>query len=65
MQAAGPQFSPLLSTTAPGALVLVDERDYERAQELYNSFFGSDTTPLTGTTAEEDEEAAAADGETV
>ena len=50
-------FSPLLSTTSPGAVVLVDERDFERAQELYNSFFGADTTPLTGTT---DEEAAAA-----
>lgn len=49
-------FSPLLSTTAPGAVVLVDERDYDRAMELYNAFFGSDTTPLTGTTAEEDEE---------
>ena len=47
-------FSPLLSTTAPGALILVDERDFDRAQELYNSFFGSDTTPLTGTTVEED-----------
>jgi hypothetical protein len=50
-------FSPLLSTTAPGALVLVDERDFDRAQELYNSFFGQDTTPLTGTTDEEDNEA--------
>ena len=49
-------FSPLLSTTAPGALVLVDERDFDRAQEIYNSFFGSDTTPLTGTTDEEKEE---------
>ena len=54
-------FSPLLSTTAPGALVLVDERDLERAQELYESFFGSDTTPLTGTTLEEDEEIASDD----
>jgi hypothetical protein len=51
-------FSPLLSTTAPGALVLVDERDYDRALELYNAFFGGDTTPLTGTTLDEDEEAA-------
>jgi hypothetical protein len=50
-------FSPLLSTTAPGALVLVDERDLDRAQELYNSFFGADTTPLTGLTDEEEEEA--------
>jgi hypothetical protein len=57
-------FSPLLSTSAPGALVLVDERDFERAQELYNSFFGSDTTPLTGTTLEEDEEIASDDDDT-
>ena len=49
-------FSPLLSTTSPGALVLVDERDLARAEELYESFFGSDTTPLTGTTLAEDEE---------
>ena len=48
-------FSPLLSTTSPGAVVLVDERDYDRAMEIYNAFFGSDTTPLTGTTLEEDE----------
>ena len=47
-------FSPLLSTTAPGAVVLVDERDFDRAQEIYNSFFGSDTTPLTGATDEEE-----------
>jgi hypothetical protein len=49
-------FSPLLSTTAPGALVLVDERDFDRAQEIYESFFGGDTTPLTGTTDEEEDE---------
>ena len=50
-------FSPLLSAASPGALVLVDERDYDRAQELYASFFGSDITPLTGATGgEEDEE---------
>ena len=49
-------FSPLLSSTSPGAVVLVDERDYDRAMELYNAFFGQDTTPLTGTTLEEDEE---------
>jgi hypothetical protein len=47
-------FSPLLSTTSPGALVLVDERDFDRAQELYNSFFGDDATPLTGATDEEE-----------
>ena len=46
-------FSPLLSTTAPGARVLVDERDLDRAQEIYQSFFGGDTTPLTGETREE------------
>ncbi len=49
-------FSPLLSTSSPGAIVLVDERDFDRAQELYNSFFGGDTTPLTGTTLEEEED---------
>jgi hypothetical protein len=49
-------LSPLLSTTAPGALVLVDERDLDRAQEIYNSFFGQDTTPLTGATGEEETE---------
>ena len=49
-------FSPLLSTSAPGALVLVDERDFDRAQEIYESFFGQDTTPLTGATHEEEDE---------
>jgi hypothetical protein len=49
-------FSPLLSATSPGAIVLVDERDYDRAQELYNAFFGQDTTPLTGTTVDEEEQ---------
>jgi Putative prokaryotic signal transducing protein len=49
-------FSPLFSATAPGAKVLVDERDYDRALELYKAYFGDDTTPLTGTTIEEDEE---------
>ncbi len=51
-------FSPLLSTTSPGALVLVDERDLARAQELYESFFGGDTTPLTGSSLEDHAEAA-------
>jgi len=41
-------FSPLLSATAVGAVILVDERDFDRAQEVYRAFFGSDTTPLTG-----------------
>jgi hypothetical protein len=49
-------FSPLLSTTSPGAVILVDERDYDRAQEIYNSFFGADTTPLTGATADEEDD---------
>lgn len=49
-------FSPLLSSTAPGAVILVDERDLDRAQELYAAFFGDDTTPLTGTLITEDEE---------
>lgn len=51
-------LSPLLSTVEPGATVLVDERDYDRALELYEAFFGEDTSPLTGSnTEEEDEEA--------
>ncbi len=48
-------LSPALSTVSPGATVLVDERDFYRAMELYKAFFGSDITPLTGTTIEEDE----------
>lgn len=47
-------LSPLLSATAEGSIVLVDERDFDRAQELYSAFFGSDTTPLTGGAAGED-----------
>ncbi|HEX8501533.1 MAG TPA: DUF2007 domain-containing protein [Pyrinomonadaceae bacterium] len=49
-------FSPLLSAASPGALVLVDERDFDRARELYDSFFGGDITPLTGATDEEESE---------
>ena len=49
-------FSPLLSSASPGALVLVDERDLDRARELYDSFFGGDITPLTGATEEEEQE---------
>ena len=49
-------FSPLLSAASPGALVLVDERDFDRAQEIYDSFFGGDITPLTGATDEEEGE---------
>jgi len=47
-------FSPLLSATAVGAVILVDERDFDRAQEVYRAFFGSDTTPLTGGMPEDD-----------
>ena len=48
-------FSPVFSATSPGVAVLVDERDYDRAKELYASFFGDDTSPLTGPASEEDE----------
>jgi putative signal transducing protein len=48
-------FSAALSSTALGAAVLVDERDYDRAEELYHSIFAEDTTPLTGAEVEEDE----------
>jgi putative signal transducing protein len=48
-------FSPLLSQVSPGG-VLVDERDLDRAQEIYASFFGEDTSPLTGPASEDDEE---------
>jgi hypothetical protein len=48
-------FSPLLSSTADGALILVDERDFDRAREVYSAFFGNDTTPLTGGIPGEDE----------
>src|SRR2546423_12346124 len=41
-------FSPVFSAVSPGAAVLVDERDLDRAKELYASFFGDDTSPLTG-----------------
>src|SRR6266849_568752 len=53
---ASDQFSPLFSVMAPGAVVLVDERDLDRARELYASFFGEDTSPLTGPASDEDEE---------
>src|SRR5437870_13882069 len=51
-------FSPVFSATSPGVAVLVDERDFDRAKELYASFFGEDTSPLTGPASEEDEEEA-------
>jgi hypothetical protein len=40
-------------------VILVDERDADRALEVYRAFFGADTTPLTGGPTEdelEDEE---------
>lgn len=49
-------LSPLLSATSEGAVVFVDERDADRAREVYNAFFGEDTTPLTGGPGDEDEE---------
>src|SRR5215211_3267847 len=48
-------FSPLLSATSEGAIIFVDERDADRATELYNAFFGRDTTPLTGGLIEDEE----------
>ena len=49
-------FSPLLSAMSSGAILLVDERDFDRAQEIYASFFGADTTPLTGGIPSDDED---------
>src|SRR5213593_4531763 len=49
-------FSPVFSAVSPGVAVLVDERDLDRAKELYASFFGEDTSPLTGPTDETYEE---------
>lgn len=48
-------LSPLLSATAEGAIIFVDERDLDRASEIYASFFGDDSTPLTGGETEEHE----------
>ncbi len=48
-------LSPLLSATSEGAVILVDERDFDRAQEIYSAFFGGDTTPLTGGSPEDEE----------
>jgi hypothetical protein len=46
----------LLSATREGAIILVDERDYDRANEIYSSFFGGDVSPLTGGLADTEEE---------
>ena len=48
-------FSPVFSAVSPGVAVLVDERDLDRARELYAAFFGEDTSPLTGPATEDDE----------
>ena len=49
-------FSPVFSAVSPGVAVLVDERDLDRAQEIYASFFGEDTSPLTGPAEEESDD---------
>jgi hypothetical protein len=49
-------LSPLLSATSEGAEIFVDERDFDRAMEVYDAFFGRDTTPLTGGPVEYEEE---------
>jgi hypothetical protein len=41
-------LSPALSGTGEGAAVLVDERDYDPAMEIYTAYFGNDSSPLTG-----------------
>lgn len=48
-------FSPVFSATSPGVAVLVDERDFDRSRELYEAFFGDDTSPLTGPAGEDEE----------
>jgi lauroyl/myristoyl acyltransferase len=49
-------FAPVFSAVSPGVAILVDERDLDRARELYASFFGQDTSPLTGPAGEAEEE---------
>ena len=56
-------LSPLLSATSEGAVILVDQRDADRATEIYSAFFGGDTTPLTGGILDEDEDDEAEDEE--
>lgn len=50
-------FSPVFSAVSPGVAVLVDERDLDRATEIYASFFGEDTSPLTGPAADAEDNA--------
>jgi len=59
VKSANDAFSPVFSAVSPGAAVLVDERDLDRAKELYASFFGEDTSPLTGPANEGAEETVA------
>jgi putative signal transducing protein len=47
-------FSAVFSAVSPGVAVIVDERDLDRARELYAAFFGDDTSPLTGSTSEDE-----------
>lgn len=56
VRSANDAFSPAFSAVSPGAAVLVDERDLDKARELYASFFGEDTSPLTGPASEGEEE---------
>jgi hypothetical protein len=49
-------FAPLFAATSDGAVIVVDERDVDKAQEIYSAFFGADTTPLTGGIVEDDDE---------
>ena len=48
-------FSAVFSATSPGVAVLVDERDLDRGRELYAAFFGDDTSPLTGSSADDED----------
>jgi len=48
-------FSAVFSATSPGVAVLVDERDFDRGRELYAAFFGDDTSPLTGSSADDED----------
>jgi len=49
-------FSPMFAAVSPCVAVLVDERDLDRARELYAAFFGEDTSPLTGPASDDDED---------
>ena len=55
-------FAPLLAAVSPGGVVLVDERDLDRARELYRAYFGEDTSPLTGPALDDEEEYAEDEG---